>query len=98
MRTTKAQISLRGCAFVIHCFDSIIPLVSIPKISSLYLASVAAQAGLSLPRLQTPKTDFLVTWLILSMYIFCCYSAYLLKTTTQQRLSKSLLSLWLAVL
>ena len=31
-----------------HCQDSIIPLVSISKISSLYLASVAAQAGLSL--------------------------------------------------
>ena len=46
-----------------RCLDSIIPLVSISKISSLYLASVAAQAGLSLPWSQTPKTDFLVTWL-----------------------------------
>ena len=51
-------------AFVVHSLDSIIPLVSIPKISSLYLASVAAQAGLSLPWSQTPKTDFLVTRLI----------------------------------
>ena len=47
--------------FVISCLDSIIPLVSISKISSLYLASVAAQAGLGLPWSQTPKTDFLVT-------------------------------------
>ena len=35
--------------FVIHCLDSIIPLVSIHKISSLYLTYVAVQAGLSLP-------------------------------------------------
>ena len=35
--------------FVIRCLDSIIPLVSISEISSLYLASVAEQAGLSQP-------------------------------------------------
>ena len=44
--------------------ELIIHLVSIPEISSLYLASVAAQAGLSLPWSQTPKTCFLVTRLI----------------------------------
>ena len=48
-------------AFVVHCLVSIIPLVSISKISSLYLASVAAQAGLSLPWSETPKTGFLMT-------------------------------------
>ena len=36
-------------AFVVRCLDSIIPPVSISEISSLYLASVAAQVGLSLP-------------------------------------------------
>ena len=45
-------------AFVVRCLDSIISLVSISKISSLYLASVAAQAGLSLTWSQTPKTGF----------------------------------------
>ena len=50
--------------FVVHCLDSIIPLISIFEISSLYLASVAAQAGLSLPWSQTLKTGFLVTRLI----------------------------------
>ena len=30
-----------------RCLDSIIPFISISKISSLWLASVAAQAGLS---------------------------------------------------
>ena len=50
--------------FVVHCLDSIIPLVSVSEISSLYLASVAAQAGSSLPWLQTPKTGFLVMRLI----------------------------------
>ena len=43
--------------------DNIIPLVSKSEISSLCLASVTAQAGLSLPWLQTPKTGFLVMWL-----------------------------------
>ena len=59
MRTTKAQISLRT-----SCLDSLIPLVSIAEISSLCLASVDAQAGLCLTWSQTPKTGFLVTWLI----------------------------------
>ena len=49
--------------FVVGCLDSIIPLISISEISSLYLASVAEQAGLSLPWSQTRKTGFLVTWL-----------------------------------
>ena len=51
-------------AFVVRCLDSIIPLVSISAISNLCLASVAAQAGLSLPWSQIPKTGFLVTRLI----------------------------------
>ena len=46
--------------FVIRCLDSKIPLVSISEISSLYLASVAVQASLSLPWSQTTKTDFLM--------------------------------------
>ena len=51
-------------AFIVRCLDSVIPLVSISEISSLYLASVAAQAGLSLTWSQTPRTGFLVTRLI----------------------------------
>ena len=47
--------------FVVRCLDSIIHLVSISEISRLYLASVAEQAGLSLPWSQTSKTAFLVT-------------------------------------
>ena len=54
--------------FVIRCLDSIIPLVSISKISSLQLASVAEQAGLSLLWMQTRKTGFLVTRLISCRY------------------------------
>ena len=42
--------------FVVRFLDSIIPLVSICKILSLHQASVAAQAGLCLTLLQTPKT------------------------------------------
>ena len=59
-----------ACAFVqsdqhlvVRCLDSIIPLVSISEISSLYLASLVAQAGLSLLWSKTLKTGFLVTWL-----------------------------------
>ena len=51
-------------AFVVRCLDSIIPLVSISKISSLLLAAVAAQAGLCFTWSKTPKTGFLVTRLI----------------------------------
>ena len=49
---------------VFRCLDSIILPVSISQISSLCLASVAAQASFSLTWLQTPKTGFLVTLLI----------------------------------
>ena len=49
---------------VVRYLDSIIPLVSDFEISSLYLASVAAQAGLGLTWSQTPKTGFLITRLI----------------------------------
>ena len=45
-------------AFVVRCLDNMIPLVSIPEISRLYLTSVAVQAGLSLPWSQTLKTGF----------------------------------------
>ena len=52
-------------AFVVHCLDSIIPVLAKSKISRLWLVSVAELAGLSLTWLQTPKTGFLVRWLIL---------------------------------
>ena len=48
--------------FIVRCLDSIIPLVFMSDISSLYLASVAAQAGLSLDWSQTLKTGFLMMW------------------------------------
>ena len=59
------------------CLDSIIPLISISEISSLYLASVAAQAGLCLTWSQTPKTGFLVTMstnkAMHRKSVFCCF-------------------------
>ena len=51
-------------ACVVRCLDSIILLVSTSEIPGLYLASVAAQAGLCLTWSQTPKAGFLVTRLI----------------------------------
>ena len=54
--------------FVIRCLDSIIFLVSISEIQSLYRAAVAAQAGLILPWSQIPKTGFLVTRLMWSSF------------------------------
>ena len=67
MRTTKVQINQPAhprsliSAFVVRCLDSITPLVSISEFPSLYLASVTAQTGLSLPLSQTPKTGFIAT-------------------------------------
>ena len=60
MQTTKAQIILRSLisTFVVRCLDSIIPLVSISEISSLHLASVAAEASLCLTCSQTPEDRF----------------------------------------
>ena len=62
-------------AFVVCCLDSIIPLVSISEISSLYLASVAEQAGLSLPWSQTLKPGSLVTRLICNICLACTIQA-----------------------
>ena len=45
-------------AFVVHCLDSIMTFVSVNKISSLMLASVAEQAGLSLTWSETPEDTF----------------------------------------
>ena len=53
--------------FVVCYLDGIIALVSKSEISSLYLSSMAEQAGLSLPWLQTLKAAFLVMWLMLSL-------------------------------
>ena len=61
----EQQSRRSACAFAqsdqclyFRCLDSIIPLVSISKISSLYLASVAEQACLSQPWSQNPKDRF----------------------------------------
>ena len=50
-------------AFFFRCLDSVMSLVSVTKISSLMLASVAEQASLSLTW-KLPKTRFLMTRLI----------------------------------
>ena len=44
--------------FVVHCLDSVMSLVSVTKISSLMLASVAEQASLSLTWSETPEDTF----------------------------------------
>ena len=51
-------------AIVVSCLDSIIPLLAKAKISRPYLVPVAEQACLSLIWSKTPKTGFLMTWLI----------------------------------
>ena len=60
-------------AFLVHCLDSIIPLLVIAKIARLQLVSVAEQAGLSLTWSQTPKTGFLVTRFICEITRYCRY-------------------------
>ena len=42
----------------VHCFDSRIPIVAKPKVSSLSLVSVAEQIGLNLTWLHTPEDRF----------------------------------------
>ena len=76
MRTTKAQISLHIravwiSAIVVLCLCSIISLVSISEISSLYPASMAAQAGLCLTWSQFLRTGFLVARLKWCYYTVC---------------------------
>ena len=75
-------------AFVVHCLDSIMALVSISEISSLYLVSVSAKACLCLTWSQTPKTGFLVTRLIFNIDVlpkwglFCPVDCFSLATWT----------------
>ena len=45
-------------AFVVRCLDSVMSLVSVIKISSLMIASVAEQASLSMTWSETPKDTF----------------------------------------
>ena len=45
-------------AFVVRCLDSVMSLVSVTKISSLMLASVAEQASLNLTWSETPEDTF----------------------------------------
>ena len=49
--------------FVFCCFDSIIPLLAISKISRLYQVPAAEQTGLSHTWSDTSKDSFIVTWL-----------------------------------
>ena len=51
-------------AFVVRCLDSVMSLVSVTKISSLMLASVAEQASLSLTWSETPEHN------AISVYLF----------------------------
>ena len=45
-------------AFVVRCLDTVMSLVSVTKLSSLLLASVAEQAILSLTWSETPEDTF----------------------------------------
>ena len=45
-------------AFFVRCLDSVMSLVSVTKISSLMLVSVAEQASLSLTWSETPEDTF----------------------------------------
>ena len=63
MRTTKgadqpAHLRSLISMFVVRCLDSVMSLVSVTKISSLMLASVAEQASLSLTWSETREDTF----------------------------------------
>ena len=53
-----AHSSSRISTFVVHCLDSVIPILSKAKIPRLQQASVAEQAGLSLTWSQTLEDRF----------------------------------------
>ena len=61
-------------AFIVGCLDNIIPQVSISEITSLYLASVAAQACLSLPWSQTRRQVFSWRGSIVFICPYCMWS------------------------
>ena len=63
MRTATTQISLRiravwSAPLFFRCLDGVMSLVSVTKISSLMLASVAEQASLSLTLSETLEDTF----------------------------------------
>ena len=66
-------------AFVGRCLDSIVPLFSVLEISSLNLASFAAQAGLSLPgrkprrQVQDRSKALLLLWFLTVTCSSCPY-------------------------
>ena len=62
-------------AFFDRCLDSTIPLLAIAEVSRLELVSVAEHTSLCLNWSQTPRTGFLVMWLI-SCWIPCLYTFY----------------------
>ena len=59
-------------AFVVRCLDSIITLDSIAEISRLWLASVAAQAGLCLVWSETPEDTFCRVVARIFMFMYRC--------------------------
>ena len=79
-------------AFVVRRLDGIIPQVFISEISSLYLASVVEQAGLSLPWSQTPKTGFLAMRLIYHCWVHCNANLYVLVVRSTKHLNLAVVS------
>ena len=73
----RSQIS----TFVVRCLASIISLDSIAEISSLQLASVAAQAGLCLASSETPEDTFSHVEAHIHVFLLiACVSSSLYKT------------------
>ena len=59
-----AQLRSRISTFVVRCLGSIIPLVSMSEMSSLYLAPVAAQTQFASYMVSNPEDRFLMMRLI----------------------------------
>ena len=57
--------------FVVRCLASMMSLVSVTKISSVILASVAEQASLSLTWLETPEDTFSHDVAQLYVHLYC---------------------------
>ena len=55
---SDCALTQSGQQFFVHCFDSIIPIVAKPKVSSLSPVFVAEQTGLSLTWAHTTEDRF----------------------------------------
>ena len=90
-------------AFVVRCLDSTVSPVSVTKISSLMLASVAEQASLSLTWSESPKDMFshdeahLYHQIIITNISFPSHLEYTVKTMAMVDLTTTFIAMFIMI-